>query len=69
MLTYLFGARTANIWAKHDEIWSVTMKIFGLKTTIEDLKITTTTVNILFMFYRKLNNQWLVAVAEWCKFG
>lgn len=41
------------------------MHILGVQVTVKNFDVTTTTVDILFMFNRKLDDKWLILVAEW----
>ena len=63
-----FGAWSANVWAKHQQVWCFTVQIGLLQWAIEDFQITTAAVNVLFMLHWELQHQWLVFVAEWSEF-
>lgn len=54
---------------KHDEVWGLSMHVFLVKWTVKYFQISTTTVNILLMLNRELDNERSVLVAKWFKLG
>uniref|UniRef100_A0A2P2LPS8 Calreticulin n=1 Tax=Rhizophora mucronata TaxID=61149 RepID=A0A2P2LPS8_RHIMU len=50
------GAVTTNIWPKHDTVSSITAKFLLVNFTTEQLHVATTTVKLLFMLNRELEN-------------
>ena len=62
------GAITTDVWPKHNQVRAVSVHIFLVKVAVENFDVATTTVNLLFMFYSKLNDQSLALVAELIEF-
>jgi len=60
----LLGARTANVGAKHNFIGGVAVHLCWLKFAVKDLGVATTTVNVLLVLDRELDDQGLALVAE-----
>lgn len=58
------GAWTADIWAKHDVVWTVSMHAWLVDFAAEDFGIATTAVDVLFMLHCELNDQGLALVVE-----
>ena len=50
---------------EHDEVWRISMHVILSKATVENLGVTTTTVDILFVFYCELEDQGLFFATEW----
>lgn len=50
---------------KHYEIWRISMKSFLVQIFGVKFDISTSTVNILFMFYCELNNKLFSCIAKW----
>jgi hypothetical protein len=44
------------------------MHVLLVETAIEDFKISTSAINVLFMFHGKLNDEWFIFVGEWREF-
>ena len=62
------GAITTDVWPKHNQVRAVSVHIFLVKVAVENFDVATTTVNLLFMFHSKLNDQSLALVAELIEF-
>lgn len=63
-VTYLFNL----ILTKHNFVGSFSVHVLLVKLAVEDLDVTTSTVNVLFVLHSKLDNQRLVLVAERLEF-
>jgi len=48
-------------------IGALAMHILLVKRTIEHFEVSTTAVNVLFMFDGKLDNESLILIAKWSK--
>jgi hypothetical protein len=54
-MDFLVGG-TANVRAKHDKVWRISMHIILLQTAVKQLDITASTVNVLFMLDSELKD-------------
>ena len=61
---YLLGARPADVWAKHDEVGGISMHVFLVQVAREQLGVTTTAVDVLFVFHGELDDQRALLVGE-----
>lgn len=62
------SAWSAYIGSEHKKIGALAMHVLLVQRTIEDFQVTATTIDVLFMFHRELDNQRFVFVAEWFEF-
>jgi hypothetical protein len=44
------------------------MHVCLIQLAVEDLKIAAAAIDVLFMFHRKLDDEWLIFVGEWSEF-
>jgi hypothetical protein len=49
---------------EHDEVWGVSVHVLCVKRAIEQLGITSTAIDVLFVLHGELKNQRLVLVGE-----
>lgn len=64
------GAGAANIGPEHNSVCTVAMHIFLVEIAGEDLGVSSTAVNVLFVFHGELDNEGFAFIAErLVKFG
>ena len=60
----LLSSRSTDIRTKHNIIRRLSVHILLVHTTVKHLDVSTSTVNVLLVLHRELNNQRLVLVAD-----
>ena len=60
----LLGAGTANVGAKHDVVWGVSMHIGLVQGAVKHLDVAAAAVNVLLVLHSELHNHWLVPVTN-----
>ena len=60
----LLSSRSTDIRTKHNIIRRLSMHILLVHPTVKHLDVSTSTVNVLLVLHRELNNQRLVLVAD-----
>jgi len=63
------SAWAADIWPKHDEVWRLSVHILWIEVTVEELDVSTATVNVLLMLYRELKDKCFLFVGELRELG
>lgn len=53
--TNLLSARSANVGAKHNFVGTLAVHVLLVQFAVEDLDISASAVNVLFMFYCELD--------------
>lgn len=66
---YFLGSRSTDIWSKHDQVFTVTVHIGLVQFVTEYLDVTTTAVDILFVFNGELDDKVFTVIAEFIEFG
>lgn len=55
-VSYLLGAGTADVRAKHNFVGSLAVHVGLLQLAVEHLEVTTSAVNVLLMFHGELHH-------------
>jgi hypothetical protein len=62
-------SRTTNIRSKHNIVRGIAVHLFSINSTREKFDISTTTVDVLAVFYRELYNDILAFIAKFSDRG
>lgn len=60
----IFNHRHRNLLTKHNKVWRISMEFLLIQIFRVKLNVSTSTVNVLFMFYCELDNQWFPFIAK-----
>lgn len=60
----IFDHWRRNLLTKHNKVWRISMEFLLIKIFRVKLDVSTPTVNVLFMFYCELDNQWFPFIAK-----
>merc|ERR1712156_104027 len=64
-----FGRITANVWAEHNVVIRLTMQIFRFKRSWENFDVSSTTIDLLSVFDRKLVDNGFFSIGEFVVFS